>query len=310
MDIILVSHARGRTWRLSFQPRRMVVWLPLAVCVLVLIGSCFFAGWSLRPAQGLLPGSMAGQWAQQVEQERSELQQARAKAEQDADALSRRVAELQAHMMRLDAAGSRMTQIAHIDPGEFNFDRDPPMGGPELPAVSSESASASDLTSSLDRLERQLNDRERQLRVLEDLLLAGRLQKEIKPAGWPVDSGYITSDYGLRVDPFTGLRTFHPGVDFAAPEGSKVLAVAAGIVVDAGERNGYGNMVEIDHGNGYVTRYGHNASIMVKPGERIRKGQAIALMGDTGRSTGPHVHFEVLLNGNTVNPEQYIDASR
>ncbi|MBL6750146.1 MAG: M23 family metallopeptidase [Nevskia sp.] len=280
----------------------------MAVCALVIGGGCFLAGWLARPSQGLLPGRVVSQWSQQMRQERGELQLARAKAEQDADALSRRIAELQAHVMRLDAAGSRMTQIAHIDPGEFNFDKDPPMGGPEVPA--GQTASAGDLTGSLDRLERQLTDRERQLRVLEDLLLAGRLQKEIKPAGWPVDSGYITSDYGLRLDPFTGLRTFHPGVDFAAPEGSKVLAVASGIVTDVGERSGYGNMVEIDHGNGYVTRYGHNASIMVKAGERIRKGQAIALMGNTGRSTGPHVHFEVLLNGNTVNPEQYIDASR
>jgi murein DD-endopeptidase MepM/ murein hydrolase activator NlpD len=310
MDIILVSHARGRTWRLCFRANHILGWLPLAVCALVLTGGCFLAGWFLRPANGLLPGSVISQWTVQMRQERSELQQARANAEQDADALSRRIAELQAHVMRLDAAGSRMTRIAHIDPGEFNFDKDPPMGGPDLPPAAEQPASPRDLVGSLDHLDRQLGDRERQLRVLEDLLLAGKLQKEIKPAGWPVDSGYITSDYGLRLDPFTGLRTFHPGVDFAAPEGSKVLAVASGIVTDAGDRNGYGNMVEIDHGNGYITRYGHNASIMVKPGDRIRKGQAIALMGNTGRSTGPHVHFEVLLNGNTVNPEQYIDASR
>ncbi|MCK9194496.1 MAG: M23 family metallopeptidase, partial [Nevskia sp.] len=102
----------------------------------------------------------------------------------------------------------------------------------------------------------------------------------------------------------------HPGIDFAAAEGSQVLAVASGIVIDAGDRNGYGELIEINHGNGYVTRYGHNSRLLVKAGDRVLKGQAIALMGSTGRSTGPHVHFEVLLNGNTVNPEQYIQASR
>jgi len=163
---------------------------------------------------------------------------------------------------------------------------------------------------SLDRLQQQLTDRERQMRVLEDLLLASKLQREVRPSGWPVDGGYITSSYGSRTDPFTGLRSSHPGIDFASAEGSQVLAVASGIVVDAGDRSGYGEMVEINHGNGYVTRYGHNSKLLVRPGDRVLKGQAIALMGSTGRSTGPHVHFELLVNGNTVNPEQYIQAAR
>jgi hypothetical protein len=314
MDIILVSHARGRTWRLRLEPRNILGWLPAGVCALVLFSACFAAGWWLHPGsgRGLLPPTVLGQWDAQMQQQRSDLQKVRSKAEEDANALSRRIAELQASVVRLDAAGSRMTQIAHIDPSEFNFDKPPPMGGPEVQLGNqpAQPIALADVLGSLDQMQKQLTDRERQMRVLEDLLLASRLEKEVKPSGWPIAFGYITSGFGARTDPFTGLRDFHPGIDFAAPEGSKVQAVAAGIVTEAGERNGYGNLVEIDHGNGYVTRYGHNEKLLVHVGERVLKGQAISLIGSTGRSTGPHVHFEVLLNGNVVNPAQYIEAAR
>ena len=309
MEIILVSRNRGRTWRLQVDGQRFLFVLVAAASVVGLIGVCLAAGWILRPLHSGLPASVESQWTRQLEQQRTELASTRSKAENDADALARRIAELQAQVMRLDAAGSRMTQIAHIDPGEFNFGKAPPMGGPDLPA-SSQPAVMSDVIDSLDRMQRQLNDRERQMRVLEDLLLAGRLQIDVKPSGWPVADGYISSEFGIRTDPFTGLRSYHPGIDFAAPEGSRVLAVASGIVTEAGPHAGYGNLVEIDHGNGYVTRYGHNERISVHVGDHVFKGQGIAFIGSTGRSTGPHVHFEVVLNGDTVNPEKYIEAAR
>jgi murein DD-endopeptidase MepM/ murein hydrolase activator NlpD len=211
--------------------------------------------------------------------------------------------------MRLDAAGARLTEIAGLDKGEFNFAQPPPVGGPEIQEAS-QPVSADEVLSSLASFEKQLADRERQMRVLEDLLLASRLQKEVRPSGWPVENGWISSLFGMRMDPFTGLRAFHAGVDFAARQGANVQSVAAGIVSDVGERFGYGLLVEINHGNGYVTRYGHNNAALVTVGERVRKGQAVALVGDSGRSTGPHVHFEVLLNGRTVNPYQYIQAAR
>ncbi|MDI3262273.1 MAG: M23 family metallopeptidase [Fulvimonas sp.] len=309
MDLILVSHERGRTWRIRLELRHVLGWLPLALLAAGLMGAAFAAGWWLKPQDGLLPPALVARWDVQLQQQRDELARAQAKAAGDADALSRRIAELQAYVMRLDAAASRMTQIAHIDPGEFNFNQPPAMGGPYL-QDGNQPASLGDVLDTLDQLQHQLSERERQMRVLEDLLLASKLQKEIKPAGWPVDGGYISSGYGVRTDPFTGLRAFHPGIDFAAAEGSKVLAVASGIVTEAGERSGYGQMVEIDHGNGYVTRYGHNERLLVHIGERVRRGQAIAMIGSTGRSTGPHVHFEVLRNGVVVNPEQYIEAAR
>jgi murein DD-endopeptidase MepM/ murein hydrolase activator NlpD len=310
MDIIFVNPARGRSWRVSLKARNYLLWIPVATAIVVVIGLSFMAGQWLRPKDGLLPTQLVSSWAGEMQQQQAELTTTRARAEEDAHALARRIAQLQAYVMRLDAAGSRMAQIAKIEPGEFNFDKPPPVGGPETDSTGQPAVMA-DVISSLDSLQKQLSDRERQMQVLEDLLLASRLQKEVKPSGWPVDSGYITSAFGNRTDPFTGLRGYHPGIDFAAQEGSQVLAVASGIVTEADdERSGYGNLIEINHGNGYVTRYGHNAKLLVKAGDRVKKGQVISLMGSTGRSTGPHVHFEVLLNGDVVNPEQYIQATR
>ncbi len=308
MDIIVVSHSRGRTWRLRLETRRVLGWLPLVIGVVAVLGLSFLAGMSLQSERGLLPKRIAGVWGAEFSQQRDELAQVKAKAEEDAQALARRIAQLQAHVMRLDAAGTRMTQIANIDPSEFNFDRPPALGGPETEVLGTP-AVLEDVIGSLDRLQKALGDRERQMRVLEDLLLASRLEREVKPSGWPVESGYITSGYGSRTDPFTGLRTTHPGIDFAAAPGTQVYAVATGIVTEAATANGYGELVEINHGNGYRTRYGHNSKLLVKIGDRVLKGQPIALIGSTGRSTGPHVHFELVMNGNTVNPAQYLEAA-
>ncbi len=311
MDIIVVSHKRGRTWRLRLGPRHVLTWLPLVVLAVLVTGLSATAGYWLRGAASgtaVLPQGLVTAWAQEFEGQRQALSVARGEAEQNAAALARRLAQLQAHVVRLDAAGQRLTEIAGLDQGEFNFGQAPAVGGPE-PAYPSE-ASMDPVLISLRNFERQLTDRERQFRVLEDLLLASRLQKEVRPSGWPIESGWISSLFGTRTDPFTGRRTQHTGIDFAGRAGAEVLAVAGGIVTEAGPRDGYGNLVEINHGNGYATRYGHNSRLLVKVGDRVGKGQQIARVGSTGRSTGPHVHFEVLFNGTLVNPEQYIQAAR
>lgn len=310
MDIIVVSNKRGRTWRVRLDVRNVLGWLPLATVGLFLLSSVFMLGFWARGDGSVLPSGLVAAWAEEVSSQRGELVKARESVEENSRALARRIAELQAHMLRVNAAGSRLTEIAGLDSGEFNFEQAPALGGPEE-AVAQESGSGLlEMLSSLDQFEQQLSDRERQMRVLEDLLLASRLQKQVKPSGWPVENGWISSAFGRRTDPFTGRYANHAGMDFAAREGAGIQSVAAGIVTEAGERFGYGQIVEINHGNGYVTRYGHNKQVLVKVGDKVNKGQRIALMGSTGRSTGPHVHFEVLFNGSVVNPEQYIKAAR
>jgi murein DD-endopeptidase MepM/ murein hydrolase activator NlpD len=309
MDVILISHRRGRTWRLTLAPRNVLGWLPVALVGGLLLGSSALLGYWAKALDGRPPMDLVGMWAGELQQQRQQLAMTRELAESNNSAVARRLALVQAHVMRLDAAGTRLTDIAGLDKGEFNFNQPPAVGGPES-EVQGQSLSVDQVLASLDALERQLSDRERQMRVLEDLLLASRLQKEVRPSGWPAERGWISSLFGMRTDPFTGRRTFHAGIDFAGREGSNVVAVAAGIVSDVADRFGYGLLVEVNHGNGYVTRYAHNATSLVKLGDRVRKGQPIALMGSTGRSTGPHVHFEVLLNGRVVNPHQYIQAAR
>lgn len=310
MDVIVVSHKRGRTWRLRFSLGRVFSWLPLALATAMLSVGLASLGYWLHGDSGVLPTALVADWAREVNVQRAELSKAREEAEQNTRAMARRIALLQAHVQRLDAAGKRLTEVAGLDTGEFNFDSPPPIGGPEQDAAENGGSAMDRVIASLDQFEKQLSDRERQMRVLEDLLLASRMQRQVKPSGWPIDSGWMSSAFGMRTDPFTGRYAMHTGIDFASRAGSDVLAAAAGLVTEAGPRFGYGNVVEINHGNGYVTRYGHNQNVLVKAGDMVNKGQRIALMGSTGRSTGPHVHFEVLFNDKVVNPAQYLEASR
>jgi murein DD-endopeptidase MepM/ murein hydrolase activator NlpD len=221
------------------------------------------------------------------------------------DAMAMRLGEVNAHVIRLDALGKRLTEMADIDSREFNFDRDPPRGGPEGDGEGM-SAQIPDLSAMLKQLEQRVDLRESQLSALENVILARELHQAIHPEGRPVANGFITSYFGERADPFDGLETFHKGVDFAGTIGSPVTAVAAGVVTWAGERTGYGKLVEINHGDGYTTRYAHNERTLVSVGQTVKRGESVALMGSTGRSTGPHVHFEVLRNGRQVDPLSYI----
>jgi murein DD-endopeptidase MepM/ murein hydrolase activator NlpD len=162
----------------------------------------------------------------------------------------------------------------------------------------------------VDDLQSQISSREQQLGVLENLILTRELNKQVYPEGRPVQEGFISSYFGERADPFTGFAANHKGVDFAAPEGTQVISVAAGLVTYAGEKTGYGLMVEVNHGNGMTTRYCHNERLLVAQGDMIRKGQEVALIGSTGHSTGPHLHFEVLKNGVQVDPLRFIGEDR
>jgi murein DD-endopeptidase MepM/ murein hydrolase activator NlpD len=216
---------------------------------------------------------------------------------------------MNAHVVRLDALGTRLTQMAGLKDGEFDFTSAPSLGGPEEPLADTESLQINGVVGALDVLDEQLADRSRQLTVLEDLLINRKLRDEVRPGGRPVTQGYVSSQFGTRTDPFTGRRAFHKGVDFAGREGAEVVAVASGVVIWSGERYGYGQLVEINHGNGYVTRYAHNVDNLVAVGDTVRRGQVIARMGDTGRATGPNLHFEVLLNDKPVDPLTYVQSA-
>jgi hypothetical protein len=257
------------------------------------------------PSDPMLSGALLDE----LDGQRLRIQEAKSVAEDNLNALTLRLGQMQAHVIRLDAMGQRITRIAGLDDGEFDFSNPPAQGGPEEPGSLDGIPQMPDFMIQLNELARQLENREKQLSILENMIMNRNLQAEIIPAGRPLSKGWISSRYGVRNDPFTGKAAFHNGIDLAAPEGTDVISVAAGVVTWAGRRFGYGNLVEINHGNGYVTRYGHLKTIKVSAGETVKKGHLIASVGTTGRSTGPHVHFEVWVDGKTADPMKYVRAS-
>jgi len=237
----------------------------------------------------------------------AEIQDMRRSVDLHMNALALRLGQMQAQMVRLNALGQRLTQMADLDDGEFNFDEIPALGGSADPLQLGFS-SAPAFLHELGQLSRELEDRERQLTVIETLLMNRNVNEQVFPAGRPLLSGWISSFFGVRTNPFNGRREFHRGIDIAGKKGSEVIAVAAGVVTRSERRAGFGNLVEVDHGNGYVTRYAHNDRNLVKVGETVVKGEPVALLGSTGRATGTHVHFEVHRNGKVVDPMRYIKA--
>ena len=241
-----------------------------------------------------------------LEKGQNQLQRAERNVEQQLDTFGRRLGQVQAHMSRLNALGKRLTDMADLKTDEFSFDSDPAIGGP---VHAGEDQTAIDLVVALEALERNVMDKKDELEILESLLVDYDLHSKQFPHGWPIKDGWISSGYGYRNDPFSGKRTFHGGVDIASKSGAPIHAVAAGVVTIAKDQAGYGLVVEINHGKGYITRYAHAHSTAVKAGDRVEKGDVVAVVGSTGRSTGAHLHFEVLRDGKAVNPLKYIRAS-
>jgi len=303
MNVIFLSKREGKARQLNLaHPLTLSL---IGGFVLVVLGSAFMAGMQIgRDGQGRVMSGDALQRVGALAQERAQISELKQQLQLRIDAMAMRLGEVNAHVLRLDALGKRLTEMADIDSREFNFDREPPRGG----SAEGEGVSAQipDLSQMLSTLERRVDTRESQLAALENVILAKELKREIHPEGRPVESGFISSYFGEREDPFDGQETFHKGVDFAGAKGSTVMAVAAGIVTWAGERSGFGKLVEINHGDGYVTRYAHNEKTLVSVGETVKRGDPVGLMGSTGHSTGPHVHFEVLRNGRQVDPLSFI----
>jgi septal ring factor EnvC (AmiA/AmiB activator) len=229
--------------------------------------------------------------------------------EQSVNALAARLAELQAASTRLDALGERLAHMGQLTLDEFDFSEPAAIGGPgDYEFIGSMDEQS--LSIAIDRQREKLRQQASQLDALQFLMANRQLENDLTPTGWPVRKGWISSRYGERNDPFTGEREQHTGLDFAGTRGTEVLSVASGVVIWASTRPGYGKTVEIDHGNGYRTRYAHSDSLLVKAGDHVNTGQVIALMGSTGRASAPHVHFEVLKDGKRINPGSIVGQLR
>jgi murein DD-endopeptidase MepM/ murein hydrolase activator NlpD len=308
MNIIFIGKRGRQTRSVKLNTRSAVLSALLALSILpaAMFYGGYFTAQQIEPSQDEV---LISAWQSEMDVQREEIFIARRKVNEDMDALALRLGELQAKVIRLDALGERLTEMADLDKGEFDFSTLPAVGGPEMGSAVA-SIAVPDFIQSLETLSRQVDDRSTQLGLLETLLMSRNLEDEVSPRGRPIKRGWTSSYYGMRTDPFTGRREHHKGMDFAGKQGSEVISVGAGVVTWAGERYGYGNLVEVNHGNGYATRYGHSEKILVTVGSTVKKGQVVALMGSTGRSTGPHVHFEVLYKGKAVDPKKYILATR
>lgn len=306
MNIILVGkhHGQARTFQLG--PGKL---LGAAVLAFMLVVALFMAGFLVARGgdQGvnrLMDRALVEVWQHRLQGQRDALAELDQETQRQLDALTMRLGDLQARMLRVDALGQRLVEASQLDRGEFDFVSAPAVGGPAHDVE--EAFSVPDLTSMIARLDAQMGDREQQLTLLDELLANRQIADETFVAGRPVTSGWLSSRFGYRSDPFSGKRSWHGGVDFAGRVGSDVVAVAAGVVIAAERHAAYGNMVDIDHGDGLMTRYAHCDTLAVSVGDIVQKGQVIASLGSSGRATGPHVHFEVHKKGVPQNPERYI----
>lgn len=303
-NTLLLTSQDGRVRSLAFNPRYLV---PLTVtAVVLLIGGTLFGGICL--GIGLEARAQLGEvhdLQAQTGQQQQAIEQLGRASHDHLDALALRLGRMQAQVMRLEAIGKHLVDAVDLDAGEFDFGHEPSRGGPGENAPPAEH-DIPDFLAMIEQLEHGIIDRRQKLSLMEQLIVHRQVNRRITPSGLVVDNGLLSSRFGTRIDPFTGKRGTHKGIDIAGRAGSTILAAGDGLVTFSGHRKGYGNLVEVDHGDGYVTRYAHNRSHLVETGETVRKGQPLALMGSTGRSTGPHVHVEVLKHGKQVNPTRYL----
>jgi murein DD-endopeptidase MepM/ murein hydrolase activator NlpD len=304
MKVILVDQRHGHTRTLVLSG-----WLKglLSVCILGAPVAFGYFGYQLAVSHE--PQEYALETALELNEELQSSADALARLKQESqaqlEALTVRMASLQARLLRMEALGERITAVAQLDAGEFDFTAQPGVGGPLSEEAIPYSPPA--FMDAISELEAQIADRAQQLDMLEGLMAQRQFADESAVTGRPVRQGWVSSPFGRRTDPFTGQLAWHSGIDFAtSAAGADIVAVAAGVVTAAGDRDGYGLALDINHGNGYVTRYGHAEKLLVGVGDIITKGQVIALVGSTGRSTGPHVHFEVYKHGRVVDPASYI----
>jgi murein DD-endopeptidase MepM/ murein hydrolase activator NlpD len=308
MNVVIFGKGFGKPRQVNLSGRACAVLGSAFAAVLISIASVGGYWYSSLTGSGVSVYEVADLMGE-LDEHRNAIDTTRQQSEDTLDALAIRIGQMNARVIRLDALGRRLTDMAELDDGEFDFDSEPALGGPEEPYLNSNSAGAPGLIAAMESLDSQLHNREAQLGVLESVLMTQNLSDRVYPQGRPVKSGWMSSYFGKRTDPFTGKPASHRGVDFAGKSGAEVITVADGVVTWSSTRYGYGQLVEINHGNGYSTRYAHNSENLVSVGEEVRKGQTVALMGETGRATGPNLHFEVLQDGRRVNPVKFIRQS-
>ena len=305
MKFIIIDNNSGK--HRSFNANWLVLGLSVAVLICIPLFAAM-AAYFYGLGEAGLNNEFVSKWREVLHAQQREVDEAKAEAQGSLEAGAARLANLQAKIVRLDALGERLISVAKLDEGEFDFSQPPALGGPLKEAQDLNNTSL-DYMKRLSNLSKEIESREQQLSILETLLVSRKIQNDLFIAGRPVEKGWMSSRFGARNDPITGKRAWHTGVDFAGKEGSNIIAVAAGVVVYSGSRSGYGELVEINHGSGFSTLYGHHKKNLVNVGDIVKKGQVVGLMGSSGRSTGPHVHFEVYKNGRIVDPSSYIHRS-
>ena len=307
MKLIIVVNKTGKHHNLNINGFLLALTAVGILGIPAIVGLLCYQYW---PGGVGLDNRMIDQWRDVLKAQQSDVDEARRISSESLDAYTLQLARLQARVMRLDALGERLISFSDIKEGEFDFSQSPGLGGP-LTEDDSGNQPISNYFQMLDRLEEDIENRDQQLSILETLLIDRKIRDNIFISGRPIQSGWISSYFGMRNDPINGKRAWHSGVDFAGKADTEVKAVAAGVVKFAGYKNGYGQLIEINHGSGYKTLYGHHKKIHVSVGDIVKKGQVIGIMGNSGRSTGNHVHYEVHKNGRVVDPSSYIHrASR
>ncbi|MDY7540536.1 M23 family metallopeptidase [Undibacterium sp. RTI2.1] len=223
-------------------------------------------------------------------------------------AMAVKLGEMQAQLIRLDALGERVQGLAGVKPEEFNFREVPGRGGPENSSAPAKELNMSEFQAALDAMGKDLENRSDYMNVVETKLMGFKVQSKLLPTITPVNVSYNASGFGWRLDPFSGRSAFHEGIDFPAPTGTPIVAAAGGVVIAAEFHPEFGNMIDIDHGGEIITRYAHTSKVYVKVGDIVKRGQHIADIGSTGRSTGAHLHFEVHVKGIPQNPHKFLSA--
>lgn len=306
MNVILVSSnlakARTRTLTLTGAHLALLAGAFFLVIALLALGLNYL---SLRYADKIDSPSLRS-LVLSVQQE--ERQKNQSYLHDSLNAMAVRMGQMQAQLLRLDSLGERLAELSGIKPQEFMFNQTLGQGG-ALSTVPSQDISFDEFNRKMNELSLALDDRTDKLGAIDTFLLQDRLKKKSLPTLAPVEARWFTSSFGLRIDPFTGKSAFHEGVDFIAEVGTPIMAAAGGVVVYSDYHPEYGNMIDIDHGNDLVSRYAHAAKRLVKPGQVVLRGQKIAEVGNTGRSTGPHLHFEVRHRGLPQNPTRFLKAS-